>query len=47
MTVVIHSAFALPGSGKLFVPLGDQVHITDEGPEFLMDFPRTLFLAGR
>ena len=46
MTVVIHSSFALPGSGKLFVPLGDQIHITDEGPEFLMDFPRTLFLAG-
>ena len=46
MTAVIHAAFSLPGSGKLFVPLGDVCHVTDEGPEFLMQFPRTPFLAG-
>ncbi len=46
MTAVIHAAFSLPDSGKLFVPLGDVCHVTDEGPELLMDFPRTSFLAG-
>ena len=46
-TIILHSAFSLPGSGKLFVPLGDQLHLTDDGPELLMDFPRTLFLAGQ
>ena len=45
-TMILHSAFSLPGSGKLFVPLGDQLHLTPDGPEFLMKFPRTLFLAG-
>ena len=47
MTMVVHSSFSLPGSGKFFVPLGDVCHITADGPEFLMTFPRTLFLAGR
>ena len=47
MTVVLHSSFSLPGSGKMFVPLGDQLHLTADGPEFLMEFPRTLFLAGQ
>ena len=46
-TIILHSAFSLPGSGKLFVPLGDQMLLTDDGPEFLMEFPRTLFLAGQ
>ena len=46
-TIVLHPAYALPGSGKLFVPLGDQLHVTPTGPEFLMQFPRTPFLAGR
>jgi len=46
-TIILHSAFSLPGSGKMFVPLGDQLHLTDDGPEFLMKFPRTLFLAGQ
>ena len=45
-TIILHSAFALPGSGKMFVPLGDQCHVTPNGAEFLMKFPRTLFLAG-
>jgi Xaa-Pro aminopeptidase len=45
-TIILHSAFSLPDSGKLFVPLGDQLHLTLDGPEFLMKFPRTLFLAG-
>ena len=46
-TIILHSAFSLPGSGKMFVPLGDQLHLADDGPEFLMKFPRTLFLAGQ
>ena len=46
-TIILHSAFSLPGSGKLFVPLGDQLLLNDDGPEFLMRFPRTLFLAGQ
>ena len=45
-TVVVHSVFTLPGSGKMFVPLGDVCHITPDGPEFLMNFTRDLFLAG-
>ncbi len=45
-TIILHSAFSLPDSGKLFVPLGDQLHLTVDGPKFLMKFPRTLFLAG-
>lgn len=47
MTAVIHAAFSLPESGKLFVPLGDVCHVTEKGPDFLMKFPRTPFLAGR
>lgn len=46
MTVVVHSVFTLPESGKMFVALGDVCHITPDGPEFLMDFSRDLFLAG-
>ena len=46
MTVVVHSVFTLGGSGKMFVPLGDVCRITPDGPEFLMDFTRDLFLAG-
>ena len=46
-TIILHSAFSLPGSGKLFVPLGDVCHVTPDGAELLMKFPRTLFLAGR
>ncbi len=45
-TAVIHACFKLPGSGKMFIPLGDVCHVTPDGPEFLMEFPRTLFLAG-
>ena len=44
-TAVIHSVFGLP-SGKMFVPLGDLCHVTEDGPEFLMDFQRTPFVAG-
>jgi len=44
MTIILHSAFSLPDTGKLFVPLGDQLHVTAEGAEFLMDFNRDLFL---
>ena len=47
MTCVIHAAYSLPDTGKLFVPLGDVCHVTSSGPEFLMKFGRDLFLAGR
>lgn len=47
MTCVIHAAFSLPESGKLFVPLGDVCHVTKNGPELLMGFTRDLFLAGQ
>ncbi|MAE60296.1 MAG: hypothetical protein CMJ49_02950 [Planctomycetaceae bacterium] len=45
MTIVLHSVFTLPGSGKMFVPLGDVCHVTPDGPEFLMGFSRDLFVA--
>jgi Xaa-Pro aminopeptidase len=45
-TGVVHTAFALPGSGKMFVPLGDVCHVTADGPELLMGFPREPFVAG-
>ena len=47
MTCVIHAAYSLPETGKLFVPLGDVCRVTSNGPEFLMDFGRDLFLAGK
>ena len=47
MTCVIHAAYTLPGSGKMFVPLGDVCQVTESGPEFLMSFTRNLFLAGQ
>ena len=46
MTCVIHVAYALPGSGKMFVPLGDVCHVGSDGVELLMQFPRTPFVAG-
>lgn len=45
-TIVLHSAFALPGSGKMFVPLGDHMHIGENDPQYLMGFERGLFVAG-
>ena len=45
-TVVVHATFALPGSGKMFVPLGDVCRVTGAGPELLMAFARTPFVAG-
>ena len=45
-TAVVHTAFSLPGSGKMFVPLGDVCHVTENGPELLMGFSRTPFVAG-
>ena len=47
MTCVIHAAYTLPGSGKMFVPLGDVCQVTESDPEFLMSFTRNLFLAGQ
>ncbi len=37
---VVHATFSLPDSGKMFVPLGDACHVTENGPEFLMSFQR-------
>ena len=47
MTAVIHVTYSLPGSGKMFVPLGDVCHVTENGAELLMEFPRTPFVAGQ
>ena len=47
MTAVMHAVFGLPGTGKMFVPLGDVFHLTQDGPELLMGFPRTPFVAGQ
>ena len=47
MTFVVHAAYDLPDSGAMFVPLGDVCHVTSQGPELLMEFPRTPFIAGR
>ena len=46
MSFVVHAAFGLPQSGKMFVPLGDVCRVTGDGFELLMDFPRTPFVAG-
>lgn len=45
-TAIVHSSFSMPGTGKMFVPLGDLCHVTEDGPELLMSFPRTPFVAG-
>jgi Xaa-Pro aminopeptidase len=45
-TVIVHSGFRLPDTSKMFIPLGDLCHVTDGGPELLMSFPRTPFVAG-
>ena len=45
-TAVVHSTFSVPESGKMFVPLGDVCHVTEDGPEFLMGFQREPFVAG-
>ncbi len=47
MTFGMHCNWLLPGSGKLFVPLGDVCCIGAEDLEYLMGFPRGLFLAGQ
>jgi len=47
MTFVVHATFELPGSGAMFVPLGDLCHVTSDGVEFLMKFQRTPFVAGQ
>ena len=46
MTAVMHAVYTLPGTNKMFVPLGDVCHVTNDGPELLMNFPRTPFVAG-
>ncbi len=47
MTAVMHTMTVVPDSQTLFVPLGDVVHVTPDGPEFLMNFTRSPFVAGR
>ena len=47
MTFVVHAAYELPESDKMFVPLGDVCHVGEKGTEMLMEFPRTPFVAGR
>ena len=47
MTFVVHAAYTLPDSGKMFVPLGDVCHVVPGGVETLMNFPRTPFIAGQ
>ena len=47
MTMVIHAIFELSGRGKMFVPCGDVIHVTDQGPQMLMEFSNTAFVAGR
>jgi Xaa-Pro aminopeptidase len=46
MTIAIHSGRPLPDPRKLGVALGDMIHVTPEGFESLMKFPRDPFLAG-
>ena len=46
-TIIVHSAFSLPNSGKMFVPLGDQFRVTNNGIEFLMGFPREIVQLGK
>jgi Xaa-Pro aminopeptidase len=45
-TAVIHTTFRDPQSEKMFVPLGDVCCVTENGPELLMSFQRTPFIAG-
>ena len=47
LTAVVHATFSLPNSGHMFVPLGDVCHVTESGPELLMGFQRTPFVAGQ
>lgn len=47
MTFGMHCSWLLPGPGVMFVPLGDVCVVRADGPEFLMKFPRTLFVAGK
>jgi len=47
MTFGMHCSWLLPESGVMFVPLGDVCVVRADGPEFLMKFPRPLFVAGK
>jgi len=47
MAFVVHTAYTLPDSGKMFVPVGDVCHVVPGGVELLMEFPRAPFLAGQ
>lgn len=45
-TVEVHAVYALPETGKMWVPLGDVCHVTDDGATLLMEFTREMFVAG-
>jgi len=45
-TVEVHAVYALPETGKMWVPLGDVCHVTDDGAALLMEFTREMFVAG-
>ena len=42
---IVHTIFSLPGRGTILIPVGDLCLVTDDGPEFLYNFPRRPFLA--
>ena len=45
-TIIVHPAFTLPESGKMFIPLGDQFQVTKNGINLLMEFPREIVPLG-
>lgn len=46
-SAVIHTMYSLPGSGKMFISVGDVCCVSDNGAELLMKFPREPFVAGQ
>jgi len=46
MTFALHADCPMPDPMKMGVPLGDMVHVTPDGFEFLTKFTREPFLAG-
>jgi len=41
--IEVHTQFDLPGTESFYVPLGDVLHVTDDGVETLTKFPHELF----
>jgi len=44
-TFVMHAMYGLPRTGNMFIPVGELLHVTADGPEQLMKFPRTPFVV--